>query len=1036
VSTLRPSIESSQKLLGTFSVELWFELSDVDAETILFDGGLDEVEDRILIAMRERELILRVDDTSIKDFEAKMPEGHAPPAGEIRYAFDDGLKLLPRVPYHVAALIGGSRDTQLALFVDGVPRGRRSFTTYLTEDVPANSGNVSGVAGYGAELRLKVDSTASFPQRGALRIGQEVVEYVDKTEDAFLVRPAGGSDPFGGRGRRNTVGLDHPASEMVELVGWNRPLYSEQASKGNGTLSGALGKFAIAELDPTQLQDEIEIEVTPITGGTLPITIPLGTGLSATNSTIPVRATGSVPLANDTFQPTGGHALMFCDYGGSALVGQTIADPNNPQGTVILPARTKNGWLGGAEVIRYSGFDGSRLTGVQRNQGGIPAAAGGAQSDLVNGQQVTSIPGGDASFTAQREYVTTFDDFILGAITGLPENPRVVVIPLSVGVGGGNLNDDYSPLPTQGLPENRSGLAQVDVDFADGGNATEWFRWDTVTNDFFVRDDIDAVNDVLRRLIEVSAWNPGSFTPSEDFVDQVQEDLDFRGQDGTPNGQHAAGARVLPTQVLGGWGVQFFDPVGGLPGRNDGITLVNTDQQKEWHRVNWATTDDQEWSGFGLVGLRDAVVGDFVRTDEGESKNYALADLGLDQAFDKDSSARRELERLNADSRLVTRMLCAPSGELPTGPIPEFRLGADIAGRPSAGKAIVDELRFQAPATPSPWLPDTGRFVLAEELKLDEDRELRLQVEGLQFPLAYRHSTLLGKDVLEILSTLPQAGGLLLVGEEILGYAGLDPTETGNVFLSARGLYGTRRADHQRGELAIPLLLWPASPLAGSLGETADRLALADAAGFPERGGLLWVDDELIGYDARHGAELTMPARRSTLLSGDGLLRGRFGTVAAAHAPGAMVRWMPERYRDRALLGDDVPESESFPLAVNAPGAFFTDLAVRAFLPDPTVGLDVRGVLDGLASPHADPAQSRHVIALSDAGGPTELSTSLTSPIGRQGDRLDLSFFARWRPGAFDARDFRANGWKLAPEVTSVMVGHLQPTLVFEHEEW
>ena len=37
--------------------------------------------------------------------------------------------------------------------------------------------------------------------------------------------------------------------------------------------------------------------------------------------------------------------------------------------------------------------------------------------------------------------------------------------------------------------------------------------------------------------------------------------------------------------------------------------------------------------------------------------------------------------------------------------------------------------------------------------------------------------------------------------------------------------------------------------------------------------------------------------------------------------------------------------------------------------------------------------------------------------------------------GAFDPRDFAAGGWKLAPEVESVVVGHVQPTVVYEHEE-
>ena len=50
-------------------------------------------------------------------------------------------------------------------------------------------------------------------------------------------------------------------------------------------------------------------------------------------------------------------------------------------------------------------------------------------------------------------------------------------------------------------------------------------------------------------------------------------------------------------------------------------------------------------------------------------------------------------------------------------------------------------------------------------------------------------------------------------------------------------------------------------------------------------------------------------------------------------------------------LGDDVPESEAFPISVRAPGAFFTDLVVRAFLPDPTVGLSVRAVLDEQKAP-------------------------------------------------------------------------------------
>ena len=61
---------------------------------------------------------------------------------------------------------------------------------------------------------------------------------------------------------------------------------------------------------------------------------------------------------------------------------------------------------------------------------------------------------------------------------------------------------------------------------------------------------------------------------------------------------------------------------------------------------------------------------------------------------------------------------------------------------------------------------------------------------------------------------LPPTGGLLLLGEEIVAYAGYDHLDTGAVFLAGRGLYGTRRAAHPRHTPVVPLTFWPAAPLA------------------------------------------------------------------------------------------------------------------------------------------------------------------------------------------------------------------------------
>ena len=1043
---LQPDLDGeASNLLDAFTVEFWFELADPDAETILFDGAAGELEDRVLIAMKSRELILRVDDTGIPDFEAVMPAGHAPPAGEIRYAFDDGLALLPGVPYHVAAQIGGAHDSQLALFVDGVPRGRRSFTTSLVEDVPANSGQLQGVSGYGQELKLRVESTAGFPDRGALRVGQEVLEYVQKQPDAFLVRSAGAGDPFGGRGRRDTVPLDHQASELVELVGWTKPLASERAATGQVQLSSPLGEFSLAELDPTVLTDQISVSVTPLTGGA-PFDAPLGTGLTASATEIPVRASGNMQLDPDTFQQSGGWAILFCDYGGDALVGQQV-DFSPPTGTgstqVPIEARTKDGWLGGAECVRYQSFDGTRLQGVQRNANGIPVAAGGPPSDLTTKDALVSVSTGSTSWNEAREYVTTFDPQVLGSIQGLPANPRVLVIPISVGASSGSLFDDFHPMPKRPGAAD-SVLVQIGQDFTEGADSTEWVRWDTATTTGFVRDDAEAINAALQHLVDIDAWTPD--TPmNDDERKRVNDELDFRGQDGTPDVHHAAGdpaGRVLPVHVLGNTlFVPGFDAVSGLPGRNDAVTLVDPfSSLKEWHRVNWASHSDMDWGGYGLVGLRDRVTGEFLRYDQrGEGElPYDLSDTLLDRDFSRDDgSGRQQIERLNVDMRQVTRMICKPSGELPTGPIDAFHMGADWSGRRSPGGATVDELRFHRAQAPGKLLPNTARYVLKEDLELEEERELTLAVDALQFTYAQRQNPILGPDVLGVLGALPQAGGLLRVGEEIVGYAGLDAVDSGHVFLVARGLYGTTRAVHRRGEPVSPLLFWPVAPLAGPLSETSAAIALADdSAGFPPGGGLLLAGEELIGYTRGVGAELFMPVRPGgSSFDSQGLLRGRFGSRAETHPAGTLVRWFPARVEDRALLGSDVPESQRLELPLRAPGAFWTDLVVDAFLPLPGTGLEVRAVLDGRSSPHADAVTAPGLLA-AGARATGERSTRIPLPVRRQADRLDVCLFAVWEPGAFDGRRYASNAWKVAPEVEAVVAGHLQPTLVLEHEEW
>jgi len=1026
---IRPSLFRSDGLLQPFGFELWFEVEDVTARTVLFDAGADALEDRVLLMLDDGELVLRVADTGIPDFEAVVPEGRLPPAGEIRYAFDDGLALQPDTPYHVFAYVGGARDTSLMLFVDGVPRGRRSFTTYLVEDVPAAGSVAAGEQG--TEIALRVGSTAGFPRTGALRVGREVMEYVDVTDDAFLVRSAEGVDPFGGRGRRTTRAAEHPAGELVELLGYTRPVFSERVATGRGTLGSLLGAFDLAEVDPGPLEETIEIEldfgtVDPNAPPGSATTFTVGTGLLPTTVDVPLLGLGGDPIEEGVFQETGGYALLFCDYGG--LLEADVSNPDGGPFTLAFPNRTSTGDpIGGAELIRYEGFDGSMLTGCTRGA----AAVSGSLLDRMPQDEV--VPNAEP-FGEPRAFITTFDPALPDLVTPvtLPEAHRVLVVPLSVGVGVGIDADDWLPEPSRGPGEGVGApRVQIDLDFAEGADATEWVAYDSIFDAFFVRDDSERVLDTMRLLEEEGYWVAD---PREEVdLDAVDEELRFRGRDGTSDGEHAGGAQVLPVHVLGGHGTQYLtsrDVLGGAPGRRDAITFVSPDDgTKEWHRINWADVSADGWgSAYALIGLRDAVEGEFVRTErEGLETPIGDGSRRTEALVSSSSEARTALERLNRDARQITRVVKAPSGELPSVAPPAVHLGRDHTGLASPGVARIDELRFHAPRVAGPMGPATARLRLVEELEFEETRRLRLDVDGIVTPFGARESTLLGEDALEVLSELPQAGGLLLVGEEIVGFAGLDPTDTGHVFITERGMYGTRQAYHGPQEAVVPLAFWPASPLASRLGEDAAALPVADAAGFPAGGGLLLVGGELVEYTSVAGGALRMPVAAGT--RGRGLLRGRFGTTPGSHPAGTMVRWMPARHRDRALLGQGGPWSQPARARVTALGAVFTEVGWSVSLPDPRVGLAWRAVLDGRHNPHEDATLREGLFAFAAPG-------AQTGTLRAAGDVLDLYAFATWAPGAFDPEGYAAQGWKQAPRVHAVVVGHAQPHVVLEHEEW
>ncbi len=1047
IDAIEPSITSSIGRLRRFTVDFWFELDGIpDEDIVLFDGGLDELEDRILIALLDGELIFRVHDASLPDYEADVGEaGLVPPTGEIRYAFDDGLALSPGVPYHVLAEVGGAGPRDMLLFVDGVPRGRPSFSTFLTADVPA-SGSTGSLLSAGVE-RLPVDSTAGFPRQGVLYVDHELVEYIDLEDDAFLVGPLDDGDPFGGRARRRSLPDEHAANAPVYLAGYSLPLASDKANQGNGTLSSALGEFGVAMLDADRLEHVITAEVVTSASGGPVVEITMGTGLSATASELPVTAAGPGTLANDTFSASGGYAMVVAVHNSYAL---TLDVPGGAIGeTFRFPQETVDGEaIDGVEIIRYTGFNGISLTGCSRNGSGVPVAADGPASDLEGGGFSSGGLSSGTSFADPRVFVTEFDG-ALTANSAIPDNPRVLIVPLSIPVAGGGLFEDYAPRPETN--PDRSALAQIGLDFGEGDDVTEWVRWNTATDIGLVRDDEEAIDNTIDIIDQRNLWNPDASTVDDSNIQLIARELDLRGQCGTDDGVHSDGVEVLPTHLFGGWNV---DETGmmheglGAPGRLDAITLVDVSRgdageiltTKEWHRTNHASLDDRdaasdEVNGVWLVGLRDPVVAEFLLTDFADRDNYGIEDGQVDAQLEEDESGYDEVTALQVDIRLVTRMIKAPSRELPTGPLTTFAIGREFGGRASAGGVTIDELRFTTRRHELDLVPSATSFVLAEELEFDEDRQVRIDLDALRYAHMTLDRPILSPDGIDAASLLSEHGGLLRIGDEIVSYAGLDAVNSGDAFLTGRALYGTRRQAHPAKTPLVPLSFWPAQPLSSRVTATASTLPLGNPRAFPDGPGLLLVDEELIGYTGRSARSLTMPHTGGvTMVSQRGLLRGRFGTTPSDHAAGALVRWMPMRYRDQALLGSEHAEAEHAVITIDAPGAFFTGLAVATRIAAEGSRLDVRGVLDRGVSHHRDLVEAGFALVEFASVGTGDVV--VLGALGRQADVVDLHLMAGWDARAFDPIRFTSNGWKVVPEVTSLTLAHIQPTIVWEHEEW
>ena len=535
-----------------------------------------------------------------------------------------------------------------------------------------------------------------------------------------------------------------------------------------------------------------------------------------------------------------------------------------------------------------------------------------------------------------------------------------------------------------------------------------------------------------------SFWFPFVGAAEDDdlpFTRAVSDALEQRGVFGTESHTHPAGTQLLPVFRLELPQAQTLVTDRGWPGRLDAVFLVDgllTDPgfPAVVHRA-FRPSNREKWNWQPGGPLQAVELGPgFVSEEEIEEDAFYVA---LQEPLGVPLGAG-SVGGDPTDTRQVARMTLFPSGELPRG-FDQLLLGADAAGNAQGIAAVVDELVFGATEFAQTYLNGDGD--LGGAMVLDTDFDAAAGSFSID-PGVLR--TARGRIALppgqSALADLPEDGGLLRIGEELIAYSSYDDV-TGDVATmpDGRGFLGSQARAHSIGEAVWFLSDVEVSKLTDGMNAQDHELQLEDADGFPGEGCVL-VGEELIHTTYRDGDRLGMPR-----LSGEpgradhqgpGLFRGRFGTTPDGYGIGTAVVRFPTRYADRFAPLADAPELHHLTLELAQPdafveGVFFTHddgptgsvSLVALVRSDPDVPWD--------ATPDRTPGLQRIERARPEEG---------LAPVGRQTDTLQLRFVHEYAPGAFDPLRGQSHGWKEVPTLQDAGASYVAPGRVLSRRVW
>lgn len=279
---------------------------------------------------------------------------------------------------------------------------------------------------------------------------------------------------------------------------------------------------------------------------------------------------------------------------------------------------------------------------------------------------------------------------------------------------------------------------------------------------------------------------------------------------------------------------------------------------------------------------------------------------------------------------------------------------------------------------------------------------------------------------------MPEYGGAVKVGDEIFGYARAGKDELHSV---RRGFLGTPEQIHDVGDEGFELLFLPIAALRAGItaadGELQLRQPLA-ARGGGLSGGFVLIDREVLLFESRPRprADLAKPVTElwmpRTHDGSRGLFRGRFGTLADAHAQDALAYAIPWRHADTYVAREFDNRMAYWQVSATIPDARWGAVTWEEDRGEEPVELHVLVRVDARGE-FTDPPGA-HLFDFTDPAIPNRVDlTGSTNEAGQ----IDLRFVVEYKAGSFWPND----AWKRTPRLFEARVEYERPTRTLHHED-